>query len=227
MLPPAHRAASGARRRRPGACGCRPSRRPRSKCRELAFELLHAAARARRRAARMSRASACVSSAACRPRIASRARKPGERRPCRSATCTRRLEALDARRAPPRAGDRCRRSIRPQNSSFARHDELRRRRRRRRAHVGHEVGDRHVGLVADRRDDRHRHARDRARDDLFVERPEILDRTAAAADDDDVDARHARDRAQRRARFPAPRPRPARARGGSRDARSRSGAAAP
>ena len=35
--------------------------------------------------------------------------------------------------------------------------------------------------------------RDRARDDLLVERPEILDRPAAAPDDDDVDARHARD----------------------------------
>ena len=33
---------------------------------------------------------------------------------------------------------------------------------------------------------------DRARDDLLVERPEILDRSAAAADDDDVDAVDAR-----------------------------------
>ena len=43
-------------------------------------------------------------------------------------------------------------------------------------------------LVADRRNDRHRRGRNRARDDLLVERPQILDRSAAAADDDDVDA---------------------------------------
>ena len=36
-------------------------------------------------------------------------------------------------------------------------------------------------------------ARNRARDDFLVERPEILDRSAAASDDDDVDARHAGD----------------------------------
>ena len=58
--------------------------------------------------------------------------------------------------------------------------------------VGDEVGDRHVGLVADGRNHRHRARGDRARDDLLVERPEILDRSAAASDDDDVDAGHAR-----------------------------------
>ena len=70
-----------------------------------------------------------------------------------------------------------------------RDDHLRGRRRRRRAQVGDEVGDRDVGLVADGRDHRHRAAGDRARHDLLVERPEILDRSAAAPDDDDVDAR--------------------------------------
>ena len=43
------------------------------------------------------------------------------------------------------------------------------------------------------------HAGDGARDDLLVEGPEILDRSAAAPDDDDVDARHATDRAKRAA----------------------------
>ena len=55
------------------------------------------------------------------------------------------------------------------------------RRRRRRTQVGHEVGDRHVGLVSDRRDHRHLTERNRPRDDLLVERPEVLDRPAAAA----------------------------------------------
>ena len=63
---------------------------------------------------------------------------------------------------------------------LGRDDDLGGGRRRRRAHVGDEVGNRHVGFVADRRDDRHRRPRDRARDDLLVERPEILDRSAAA-----------------------------------------------
>ena len=40
-------------------------------------------------------------------------------------------------------------------------------------------------------------AGNRPRDDLLVERPQILDRAAAAADDDDVDARHPADGGQR------------------------------
>ena len=59
--------------------------------------------------------------------------------------------------------------------------------RRRRAPVGDEVGDRGVGLVADGGDDGHAAGEDRARDELVVERPELLDRAAAAAGDDHVD----------------------------------------
>ena len=97
------------------------------------------------------------------------------------------------RARPPaaRAADRCAREL-----VLPRHDQFGGRRRRRRADVGDEIGDRDVGLVADRRDDRHRRGGDRARDDFLVERPEVLDRPAAASDDDDVDARHAADGAQ-------------------------------
>ena len=43
--------------------------------------------------------------------------------------------------------------------------------------------------------------RDGARHGLFVERPQIFNRPAAAADDDDVDARHASDRPQAAGNF--------------------------
>ena len=66
-----------------------------------------------------------------------------------------------------------------------------------RAEVRDEVGDRDVDLVSDRGNDRHRGRRDRPRQDLLVERPEILDRSAAASDDHHVDARDARDRLER------------------------------
>ena len=69
-------------------------------------------------------------------------------------------------------------------------------RRRRRAQVGDEIGDRDVGLVPDGGDDRHGARGNRSRHAFLVERPEIFDRSAAAAGDDDVDAGHARDRAQ-------------------------------
>ena len=61
-------------------------------------------------------------------------------------------------------------------------------RRRRGAHVGDEVGDRRVDLVPDAGDDRHRRGGDGAGDGLLVERPQILERAAAARDDHDVDA---------------------------------------
>ena len=47
-----------------------------------------------------------------------------------------------------------------------------------------------VGLVADRRDDRDRRVGDGADHHLLVERPQILDRAAAARDDQQVRARH-------------------------------------
>src|SRR5207245_8712112 len=67
------------------------------------------------------------------------------------------------------------------------HDELGGGRRRRRAQVRHEVGDREVDLVADAGDHRGLRGDDRARDDLLVEGPEVLERAAAPADDDHVD----------------------------------------
>ena len=59
-------------------------------------------------------------------------------------------------------------------------DELGGGRRRRRAQVRDEVRDREIGFVADAGDDRDRRCDDRPRQDLFVERPQILERPAAA-----------------------------------------------
>ena len=56
-------------------------------------------------------------------------------------------------------------------------------RRRGRAQIGHEIGDGHVGLVAHRRDHRHGASGDGPRHGLFVEGPEIFERSAAAAHD--------------------------------------------
>src|SRR5208282_6266894 len=58
--------------------------------------------------------------------------------------------------------------------------------RRRRAAVGGEIDQRHVGLVADRGDQRNETCRRRAHHDLLVERPQIFERAAAAGDDDKI-----------------------------------------
>ena len=79
---------------------------------------------------------------------------------------------------------------------FRRDDELRRSGWCRRTHVGDKVGNRDVGLVADRRNHRHRHSRDGARDDLLVEGPQVFNRSAPPTDDHDLHARDARDLAQ-------------------------------
>ena len=71
-----------------------------------------------------------------------------------------------------------------------RHRHLGGRGRRRRAHVGGEVDQRRVGLVADRRDERDRALGRGAHHHLLVERPQILDRAAAARDDQQVGPRH-------------------------------------
>src|SRR4029077_17817230 len=60
-------------------------------------------------------------------------------------------------------------------------------------HVRHEIGNGHVGFVANRGNDRHRHPRDRASHRFLVECPKILERAAATTDDDHVDARDACD----------------------------------
>ena len=56
------------------------------------------------------------------------------------------------------------------------------------AHVGDEVGDREVHLVADRRDHRDLGGGDRAGQHLVVERPQVLERAAPPSHDDHVDA---------------------------------------
>ena len=68
-----------------------------------------------------------------------------------------------------------------------------------RAEIGDEIGDGDVGLVPDGRDHRDRAGGNRPRHDLLVERPEILERTAAAPDDHHVDV----DRCARPAGAPA------------------------
>ena len=62
-----------------------------------------------------------------------------------------------------------------------RREQFRRRARRRSAHVGREVRDREINLVPHRRNHRQLHRRDRARDDFFVEAPQILETAATTA----------------------------------------------
>ncbi|MCY1413761.1 hypothetical protein D9M71_291980 [compost metagenome] len=59
---------------------------------------------------------------------------------------------------------------------------------RRRAHVGDEIADRHVGLVADRADDGRRAGGDGARHGFLVEAPEVFQRAAATGQDQRVEA---------------------------------------
>ena len=72
-----------------------------------------------------------------------------------------------------------------------RHRHFGRRRRRRRALVGGEIDQRDVGLVADRGDQRDHAVGRGAHHDLLVERPEILERAAAARDDQQIGPRNA------------------------------------
>ena len=113
--------------------------------------------------ARMTRASACVSSAACAAAHRHAAGNARERRPA-ARRCGRAGSGSGcAPRAPARQPIlRADRSAR-ENSSLRGDDDLGGRRRRRRAEVGDEVGDRDVGLVADGGDDRHRTTRAIAR----------------------------------------------------------------
>ena len=62
--------------------------------------------------------------------------------------------------------------------------------RRRRALVGGEIDQRDVGLVADRRDQRDHAVGGGANHDLLVERPQILQRAAAARDDQQIRPRN-------------------------------------
>ena len=188
------RAASAGRRRRRGACGCpRAAGRGRSVV-ELALELLDGAAREPRADARMIRASACDSSAAWRPRIATRPGKPAnagrplERRArAGSSAWTRRARGRAQPIAQPidAAAELVLRATRPAPPPPT---ASARGRSATKSAIVTSVSWPTAEMTGTG------DARDRARDDLFVERPEILDRAAAAADDDDVDAGHARDR---------------------------------
>ena len=64
--------------------------------------------------------------------------------------------------------------------------------RRRRAAVGGKIDQRYVGLVSHRGNQRNEALRGRAHHDLFVERPQIFERAAAARDDDEDRAAAAR-----------------------------------
>src|ERR1051325_1648658 len=76
--------------------------------------------------------------------------------------------------------------------------DLRGGRRRRRAQIGDEIRDREVALVPDAGDGRNRARGDRSGHDLLVERPEVLERASAAADQHDVVQVPVRQMAQRR-----------------------------
>ncbi len=110
--------------------------------------------------------------------------------------CTRRLNAWTRRRAALRNRSRSP-SMRPQNWSFAETTS---------SAAADGVGARRSATKSamvtsvswpTAENHRYRDSRDRPRHDLFVERPQILDRSAAAPDDDDVHPRHAPDLAQR------------------------------
>ena len=90
------------------------------------------------------------------------------------------------REAPPVAFEQ------PREIGGIGHEQFRCGRRRRRAQIRDEIGDREVDLMADRRDDRDRARMDRARHRLVVERPEVLERAAAARQQQHVVARGAR-----------------------------------
>src|SRR6267143_866903 len=59
----------------------------------------------------------------------------------------------------------------------------------RRAKIGHEIGNSEIDFMPNSGDDRNGHISDRARDDLFVELPQIFHASAAARDHDKVDSR--------------------------------------
>ena len=64
-----------------------------------------------------------------------------------------------------------------------RHRQLGSARRCRCPHIGDQVRDREVHLMTDTRDDGRRHGVQRPGDDLLIERPQVLERPAAARED--------------------------------------------
>ncbi len=80
------------------------------------------------------------------------------------------------------------------------------------AHVGGEIGDGEIGLVADAGDDGNGAGGNGARDGFFVESPEVFERAAAAREDENVGKLLAVEIFDGLRRFRRPRLRPARAR---------------
>ena len=128
------------------------------------------AARARRGAASAARSGRMgLTSAARRSSQRSRSRRSSSRR--RMPRCEPRSEASRRRRQP---------------LGGIGHHQLGGRRGRGRAHVGGEVGDGEVDLVPDAADHGDGRGDDGARQALVVERPQILERAAAAGEDQHV-----------------------------------------
>ena len=175
LAPPRAASVRGAApdRRAPAAAACAASRD--SRC-------LHARGGVARRrpATAQPRARARSASAASVARAAARSAPPDGRggATTRSMRCMRDSSARASARVPAR---RQRASALPAQRGAVRHDQRGGRRRRRRAHVGDEIADREIGLVADAGDDGDARLEHGARDDLLVERPQVLDRAAAAA----------------------------------------------
>src|SRR5258707_1046657 len=92
------------------------------------------------------------------------------------------IEQLAAK--PPRAGV----EITDKIDNVA-DNQFRGRARCRRAQVGDEVANGKIDFVANGGDNRHLSTRDGARDDLFVELPQILHASATARDYDQIDRR--------------------------------------
>ena len=168
------------------------SRRPRSNSVELALQLLQPPVARREAGAHHARGGVReLGGVAAAHRDA--AGKAGERRP---AADRRARAGSSPGRAPARRrrSRSCSRSIRLQNSSFAATtisaaaDGVGARRSATKSAIVTSVSWPTAEMTGTG------DSGDRARDDLLVERPEVFDRAAAAADDDDVDARHAPDR---------------------------------
>ena len=87
--------------------------------------------------------------------------------------------------APPQT--RCRRGQRVETGLSRRSSQFGSRRRRRRAQVGRQVRQGHVGLVSNTADQRNGRSTHRAHQTLVIERPQVLERAAAAAQDQGLD----------------------------------------
>ena len=161
--------------------------------------------RGQTRAAGVARQAAAAAAVEPQPRRAAqprldRARRPIEQQPDLLARCGQPGRRADAVERAPLGGQVARRAAARRRSVAAasrsrgatqraghlepvRHDDLRGGGRRRGADVGREVGERHVDLVPDAAHDRQRVRDDRPDDPLVVERPQVLERAAAAGED--------------------------------------------